>query len=241
MPLKIIDWENMQKYSDDFKKNKPFKFVYIKNFFASDFYEKLRQSYPTIDDTWKIENMSGTYKYVKNYDYNSKSEQMELTGYEDDSLISEEWKIALQYFSSDEFIENFRKFSGLNVTTTKYAGFTAYKKGGFQTPHIHNNGSNCLLMLFYFNKNWPKGEPGGTYMAAEEDESTLIFEPHDLDNTMMAFEDGPKSAHGVRYITKELVRQAFQLEIQEYSVEDGWSGDHSRENLVSELNDKIQK
>ena len=144
----------------------------------------------------------------------------------------------MQYISTKEFIENFQKFSGLNISNCKYAGFTAYKKGGFHTPHIHNNGPNCLIMLFYFNKNWPKGEGGGTYVATEEDESTLIFEPSNLDNTMMVFEDGPKSAHGVRYITKDIVRQGFQLELQNYSPEIGWSGEQGYKNLMSELKNK---
>ena len=239
MSSEIIDWEKVQQYSEEFKKNKPFKFIDIKNFFVSEFYEKLRQSYPKIDDTWLIENTVGSYKYAKNYNYNSKSEKMEIIGYENDSLISEDWKKLFQYLSSNDFIENFRKFSGLDVTNTKYAGFVAYKKGGFHIPHIHNNGSNCLIMLFYFNKNWPKGEGGGTYIATEEDESALIFEPSDLDNTMMVFQDGPNSAHGVRYITKDVVRQGFQLEMQTYSVEKGWSGDKGYENLMSELNDEI--
>lgn len=234
----IIDWDNLQSHSEKFKKSKPFKFGYVENFFVKDFYEKLRQSYPKIDDTWGIDNSVGSYKYARLYQHNQKSKEIEITGYENDSLISNEWKSLLQYISTKEFIENFQKFSGLNISNCKYAGFTAYKKGGFHTPHIHNNGPNCLIMLFYFNKNWPKGEGGGTYVATEEDESTLIFEPSNLDNTMMVFEDGPKSAHGVRYITKDIVRQGFQLELQNYSPEIGWSGEQGYKNLMSELKNK---
>lgn len=235
----IIDWENLQNYSEKFKKSKPFRFGYVENFLVKDFYEKLRQTYPKIDDTWGVDNTVGSYKYAKTFSYNPKSKEMEITGYENDLAISSEWKKLLQYFSTKEFIENFRKFSGLDVTNCKYAGFTAYKKGGFHTPHIHNNGPNCLIMLFYFNKNWPIGEGGGTYVATEEDESTMIFEPNNLNNTMMVFEDGPKSAHGVRYITKDVVRQGFQLELQNYSPEKGWSGEHGYKNLMSEL--KVKK
>ena len=234
----IIDWDNLQSHSEKFKKNKPFKFGYIENFFVKSFYEKLRQSYPKIDDTWKINNAVAGYKYDRVYRHNPKSKELEIVGYENDSLISNEWKSLLQYISTKEFIENFQKFSGLNISNCLYAGFSAYKKGGFHIPHIHNNGPNCLIMLFYFNKNWPKGEGGGTYVATEEDESTLIFEPSNLDNTMMVFEDGPKSAHGVRYITKDIVRQGFQLELQNYSPEKGWSGVHGYENFMSELKDK---
>ena len=82
-------------------------------------------------------------------------------------------------------------------------------------------------MLFYFNKNWPKGEGGGTYIATEEDESALIFEPSDLDNTMMVFQDGPNSAHGVRYITKDVTRQGMQITLEEYDEESKcWSSNN---------------
>lgn len=239
----IIDWENLQKHSEKFKKSKPFKYAYIENFLVKDFYEKLRQSYPKVDDTWKFQNAVASHQYSRVYYHNPKSKKMDITGYENDPLLSNEWKTFYQYLSSDEFIENFRKFSGLNVTNTKHAGFLAYKKGGYHMPHIHNNGANCLLILFYFNKDWPKGEGGGTYVATEDDESTLIFEPSNLDNTMMCFEDGPQSAHGVRYITKDLVRQGFHLEIQNYSTKEGWSGSGEKgyKNFIATLKDKGRK
>lgn len=237
----IIDWENFQSYSSKFKKNKPFRFGYIENFFVEDFYEKLRRTYPTIDDTWQLKNSVAGYQYAKTFWYNTKNKEMEITGYENDPTVTSEWKKLLQYVSTKEFIDNFREYSGLDVTNCKYAGFTAYKKGGFHTPHIHNNGQNCLIAMSYFNKDWPKGEGGGTYMATEEDESTLIFEPSNLDNTMMVFEDGPKAAHGVRYITKDVVRQGFQFELQNYSSEKGWSGESGYKNFMSEIKVKSKK
>lgn len=231
----IVDWQNLQDRSKQFQKNKPFRFGYVEDFFVKGFYEKLRQTYPKIDDTWKLDNTVGSFKYYKDFWYNPKSKDMEIVGYENDPLISSEWKKLFRYLSTKEFIENFRRYSGLDVTNCKYGGFYAYKKGGFHTPHIHNNGPNCLIVLFYFNRNWPKGEGGGTYMATEEDESSMIFEPSNLDNTMMVFEDGPKAAHGVRYITKDVVRQAFQFELQNYSAENGWSGEHGYDNFMSEI------
>jgi len=237
----IINWKDFQNYSSKFKKNKPFRFGYVENFFVKEFYEKLRATYPVIDDTWQLKNSVAGYQYAKTFWYNPKNKEMEITGFENDRTVTDEWKRLLQYVGSKEFIENFREYSGLDVTNCKYAGFTAYKKGGFHTPHIHNNGQNCLIAMCYFNKDWPKGEGGGTYMATEEDESTLIFEPSNLDNTMMVFEDGPKAAHGVRYITKDIVRQGFQFELQNYSPEKGWSGEVGYKNFMSELKVKNKK
>ena len=47
-------------------------------------------------------------------------------------------------------------------------------------------------------------------MATEEDESSIIFEPYDLDNSMALFQDGPFSAHGCRLISVDRQRSALQ-------------------------------
>ena len=77
--------------------------------------------------------------------------------------------------------------------------------------------------MIYFSKNWKKGDPGGTYVTPEEDESKMIFEPYNLDNTAIAFHDGPHAGHGARYITKDVERRAIQIYLEEYSPETGWS------------------
>ena len=77
--------------------------------------------------------------------------------------------------------------------------------------------------MLYFSKNWKKGDPGGTYVTPEEDESEMIFEPYNLDNTAIVFHDGPHAGHGVRYITKDVERRAIQIYLEKYSPETGWS------------------
>ena len=101
-----------------------------------------------------------------------------------------------------------------------------YKKGGFQLPHIHNVGPSTLVLMFYFSKNWKNNSPGGTYMAKEEDESSIIFEPYNLDNSMAMFLDGPNAAHGVRYITDDVVRQGFQITLEGVLDDGTWSGEN---------------
>ena len=41
---------------------------------------------------------------------------------------------------------------------------------------------------------------------------------------MVILQDGPYSAHGARYITKDVERKALQVYFEEYSEETGWSG-----------------
>ena len=96
-------------------------------------------------------------------------------------------------------------------------------RGGYQLPHIHNVGPSTLILMIYFSKNWKKGDPGGTYITTEEDESKMIFEPYNLDNTAIILHDGPHAGHGVRYVTKDVERRAIQIYLEKYSPETGWS------------------
>ena len=48
----IINWDNVFSESSTFKNNTPFKFAFIEEFFNRNFYEKLYETYPVIDNTW---------------------------------------------------------------------------------------------------------------------------------------------------------------------------------------------
>ena len=95
---------------------------------------------------------------------------------------------------------------------------------GFQLPHFHNVGPSTLIMMAYFSKGWKKGDPGTTYVASDIDESSILFEPYNLDNTMVIFQDSPNAIHGARYLEKDIERKALQITLEEWSSETGWSG-----------------
>jgi hypothetical protein len=141
-----------------------------------------------------------------------------------DPILNQVWNKFKLYAESDEFIKNFRKYSEVPINKLKSFQFMAYRKGGFQLPHIHNVGPSTLTLMIYFSKGWKQGDPGGTYMASDVDESKIIFEPYNLDNSMALFLDSPYAAHGVRYITKNVERRAVQIILEEYSAKKGWSG-----------------
>ena len=145
-------------------------------------------------------------------------------GQDSDPKLSPEWNKFFRFLHSDEFLNALKKFSGVAVDKMKTFRFMLYHKGGFQLPHIHNDGPSTLIVFFYFSKGWEKGDPGGTYVASEADESKIIFEPYNLDNTMVILQDGPCSAHGARYIVKDVKRKAIQIYFEGYSEETGWSG-----------------
>ena len=68
-----------------------------------------------------------------------------------------------------------------------------------------------LTMSIYFAKVWKQGDPGGTYLASDEDESSIFFEPYNLDNTCVIFAETPRSFHGSRYMTHDVKRQSIQF------------------------------
>jgi hypothetical protein len=218
----IVNWDAVNKQSESFQNQTPFHFAFIEEFFSRDFYEKLYDTFPNIDDSWSLANTSTKTQFVK---YWNGMGSTGVVGEEDDPQFSEEWNKFKRYAQSEEFIENFRKFSNVPVKKLKFFHFMSYKKGGFQEPHIHNVGPSTLIFMLYFSKNWKTGDPGGTYMATEEDESSIIFEPYNLDNSVALFQDSPKAAHGVRLITKDVERHALQITLEGYSVDSGWTGE----------------
>tara|TARA_B100000029_G_scaffold367750_1_gene361211 strand:- start:217 stop:897 length:681 start_codon:yes stop_codon:yes gene_type:complete len=216
----IINWEHVFQNSENFKNNKPFKFTFIENFFNEKFYAKLFETYPKIDNTWIDSSNMTKSQLVKEWN-NGSTNQAVKDG--DDPSLSDEWNKFKKYAESSEFIDNFKNFSGVNVTKLKFFKFMGYQKGGFQLPHIHNGGPTTLVIMVYFSKGWKENDPGGTYMSENTDEDSIIFEPYNLDNTMAIFHDGPRAAHGVRRIKNDITRQGLQITLENYSSENGWS------------------
>jgi len=217
--LNIINWENVLTHSKTFQDQKPTKWAFLEEFFVRDFYEKLYETYPKKDESWFFVSTDDKSSYGKWW----REEQAEHIVVDvEDTDFSESWNQFHHYLFSDEFISNIRKFSGVPVNRVKHFAFTLLTKGGYQLPHIHNVGPNTLILMLYFSKNWVEGDPGGTYITPEEDESKMIFEPYNLDNTTIVFHDGPHAGHGVRYITKDIERRAVQIYLEKYSPETGW-------------------
>lgn len=207
--LKMINWDNVFTKSESFKKQKPFRFAFIEELFFDEFYKELYDTYPTLD------------KFVDGSDY-SKSQLVRewrntpgkyvVKG--DDQELSNSWNKFKKYLETPEFVNNFKKFSNVNVKRLKQVKFLAYRKGGFQLPHVHNVSSNELVLMLYFSKGWKHGDPGGTYLALDFDEPSIIFEPYNLDNSMCIFQDGPKSIHGMRMLTKSVEKRVFQITME---------------------------
>jgi hypothetical protein len=222
----IVNWENIFAQSSNFKNQKPFKFGFIEGALNKEFYEKLYKTIPKIDSAWNNVQSAGKSQIVR---YWRNTAANDIVNNEYDPKFSPEWNEFKKYVSSEEFIKNFRNFSGIPVNKLKQFHFIACKKGGFQLPHIHNVGPSTIVFMMYFSKNWKKGDPGGTYMANDEDDSKILFEPCNLDNTLALFHDGPKAMHGMRLITEDVERMALQITLEEYTEDKGWSGSNPEE------------
>ncbi len=216
---KIINWESVFSYSNTFKGNSPCKWAFIEEFFDRDFYEKLYKTFPKDEQMKRVTAWDKDSMRTLWGDDKDESEPTDTK----DSRFSESWNDFHQYLFTDEFINNMRKFSGIPVGRLKHFSMKISRKGDYQSPHIHDTGPSTLIFMVYFSKNWKKGDPGGTYITPEEDESKMIFEPYNLDNSAIVFQDGPYAGHGVRPLKEDTERHAIQIYLEGYSPETGWT------------------
>ena len=229
---KIMNWSNLLKFSKDFQNKTPFHFGFLENVFEQSFYDNLFDSYPKFDQTWiRIEEPDKSA--YRKFWFGDNTQTTDRLG--DNNEFSESWNTFHRYIHSSEFEENFSKFVGIPELKTKHFTFANLKKGGFQYPHAHNSSTSTLTMFFYFVKDWQQGDPGCTYFASGEEDSDILVEPYNLDNTMTLFRDADNAYHGVRYIEKDIERRSVCVIMERFVEEEGWDSerflktDHSME------------
>ena len=216
---KIINWENIFSKSEDFQNKNPTKFTFLEDIFFEDFYKKLYETFPKIETFTKIETGDKT-AFRRWWGKNGKDGVLDPN--EEDKELSPEWNLFYKYLQSNEFIEKIQKFSKINVNKTKHFAFLNMQRGGYQLPHTHDVGPRTLILIIYFNKNWPDGESGGTYIS-KDDGAEIIFEPYNLENSCIVFQDGPYAEHGVRYLERDTERKGIQITVEGFSTKNGWS------------------
>ena len=225
MILDIVNWQNAYEQSSNFKNQNSTKWAFVEEFLDRNFYEELYKTYPKFDDTWSEMDSYDRVGYRKFWKRDEETNHIQ----EYDSRYNESWNKFLEYAWSEEFIKKLVEVTGVEVTGLRHFCFMYAKKDGFQSPHIHNVSDKTLIVFIYFSKNWEEGDPGGTYLSDGRDESKILFEPYDLDNTSLFVLDGPNAAHGVRRITKDVERRAIQLTYEPFSTTDGWYGQPNKD------------
>ena len=224
MILDIVNWKNAYEQSTNFKNHSPTKWAFVKEFLNRDFYEELYNTFPKLDNTCSVKDSYDTLSYQRFW----KQDTIDLIQ-EYDSRYSESWNKFLKYAWSEEFIKKLVEVTGVEVTGLRHFCFMYAKKGCFQSPHIHNISDKTLIVFLYFSKNWEEGDPGGTFLSDGLDESKILFEPNDLDNTALFVLDGPEAAHGMRKIIKDVERRAIQLTYEPFSTTNGWYGELNKD------------
>ena len=230
MSLSIVNWQNAHEESSNFKNRAPIKWAFVKEFLDRGFYEELYKTFPKFDNTWDEEDSDKKLAYRKFWERDEGGYYTDGTPKEHnliqkyDSRYSKSWNEFLKHAWSEEFIKKLVEVTGVEVNGMRHFCFMYAKKNGFQSPHIHNVSNKTLIVFIYFSKNWEEGDPGGTYLSDGRDESKIMFEPYNLDNTSLFVLDGPEAAHGVRKITKDVERRAIQLTYEPYSSVNGWYG-----------------
>ena len=225
MILDVVNWQNAYEQSSNFKNQNSTKWAFVEEFLDRNFYEELYKTYPKFDNTWREEDSYDRLAYRKFW----KKDKEESVITEHDSRYSESWNKFLKYAWSEEFIKKLVEVTGVEVTGLRHFCFMYAKKDNFQNPHIHNVSDKTLIVFIYFSKNWTKGDPGGTYLSDGRNESKILFEPSNLDNTSLFVLDGPDAAHGMRKITKDVERRAIQLTYEPFSTTDGWYGQPNKD------------
>ena len=218
--MDIVNWERVFNESANFKNRSPTKWAFIEEFLDRDFYEKLFETYPKLDDTWSLEDSYDKISYRKFW---KRDENCNFIA-EYNEEYNKSWNDFVSYAWSEEFVNKLVEFSGVKVTNLKDLCLMNMGKNGFQLSHIHNVSDKTIIVFLYLTKNWEDGDPGGTYLSDGIDESKILFEPSNLNNSALIVLDGPEAAHGVRKIVKDVERRAIQLTYEPYSSVNGWYG-----------------
>ena len=241
MILNIVNWQKAYEQSSNFKNSGPTKWAFVKEFLDRDFYEELYKTFPKFDNTWYLTDSAGSktdeklayrkfWKREKSRYYTDGTPIDEHNLIQEyDSMYSESWNKFLSHVWSEEFIKKLVEVTGVEVTGLRHFCFMYAKKDCFQSPHIHNISDKTLIVFLYFSKNWEEGDPGGTFLSDGLDESKILFEPNDLDNTALFVLDGPKASHGMRKIIKDVERRAIQLTYEPFSTTNGWYGELNKD------------
>ena len=229
--LNMVNWQNAYEQSSNFKNSGPTKWAFVKEFLDRDFYEELYKTFPKLDNTWYLTDSDEKLAYRKFWKREQSRYYTDGTPINEHNLIqeydptySESWNKFLSHAWSEEFIKKLVDITGVEVTGLRHFGFKYAKKDCFQSTHIHNISDKTLILFLYFSKNWEDDDPGGTYLSDGLDESKILFEPGDLDNTSLFVLDGPTASHGMRKITKDVERRAIQLTYEPFSTTNGWYG-----------------
>ena len=121
--MSVINWDNVNEQSRNFKNNQPTRWAFIENFVDSELYSDLYETYPRFDDTWQkqegaiVEGVKLSYRKFWKRDegrfYSDGTAREHDIIEEYDSRYSESWNKFLSYLWSEECIKKIVDFTGV--------------------------------------------------------------------------------------------------------------------------------
>ena len=203
----MLNWDMYNSKSDEFKTNKPFPYIFMKNLLNQDIYDQLYNEWPS-DEHFQLVKQT-----MKRYHHGpSRYLDEDVQNNHHFPELSDAWNNFVSYLCSDEYITNLKNITGLEITKLTEFSIVDGLKGDYIHPHVDASAmqeDNAeLTSIFYFSKNWNKKYGGATCILSDASYDNIVFEPEDLDNSYLAFMQKENSWHGYKRIMVNNHRRA---------------------------------
>jgi len=197
----ILQNHNKEKILSRFQDvTKPYKYVFIDNFFKESFVDELLESYPDQSVLKKNREEIGGNKNIL---------ERGMYGCSLPEEMPETWQRSFPKLNEKDFVDFVEEITGIkgllsdnHNTIGHWAGIRAMAAGGYQLIHSdarlhpHSNLEKKITFLCYLNKDWKEGDSG--YLEIWNDNMEECVEKiSPLYNRAIFFENTATSYHGV--------------------------------------------
>ena len=197
-------YNNLEKYSKNFKLAKPYPHVILDNFLDEGFFNSLN-----------LENLN--INSNKGITFNTDIEKNKWTS--KNAILSENLKLIIDDLNNTEFLENLFKLTGipeLFATTegnTLLANYHEMYESGFLGTHVDHSSEprsgspHVLNIILYLSKSWQKSWGGSTTLANKNGrkiEKIIDYIP----NRAVIFLHTPFTFHGVSKIKNNKIKRS---------------------------------
>lgn len=189
---KFGDWtNNIDKLKIDYNNSKPFKYICIDNFLATEYINKIYNNYP--------EDYSDWYKYYNPLEIKFATDKI--------NDFNKPIKDIFYYFSSNIILDKFKKISNINdLESDPYlhgAGLHCHPRYGRLNMHLDyekhpkiNNKERRLNIILFLNKAW-KEEWNGDNQFWDKTMKNCIVKTYPKYNRALIFQTNDISWHGL--------------------------------------------
>ena len=203
----MLNWEMYNSKSDEFRNNKPFPHIFMKNILNQDIYDQLYDEWPN-DEHFRL-----VKETMKRYHHGpSRYLDEDVQHNHHFPELSDAWNNFVSYLCSEEYISNLKNITGLEITKLTEFSIVDGLKGDYIHPHVDSSAMQKdnadITSIFYFAKNWKKEYGGATCILRDSSYDNIVYEPEDLDNSYLAFMQKENSWHGYKRIMVNNHRRA---------------------------------